>query len=64
MSIADDLDELFSGRALVGLVVDFVCADCGRRRTRPATWEVRPVCCEREMVDLPGTLRARPDAAA
>lgn len=42
---------------LLDQVVDFVCADCGSRRTVEADWIVRPVCCGWEMIDLFGTLR-------
>jgi hypothetical protein len=42
---------------LRGLVIDFVCADCGRRQTERADWAKRPVCCDWEMIDLLGTLR-------
>jgi hypothetical protein len=42
---------------LRGLVVDFFCAECGRRCTVEADWEQRPVCCDWEMIDLPFTAR-------
>jgi hypothetical protein len=43
--------------SLAGWVVDFVCVECGRRRTDDADWHERPVCCDWEMIDLAGTAR-------
>jgi hypothetical protein len=66
----DELDELLAALSsevshnLAGMVVDFVCADCGRRCTTPGDWERRPVCCGWEMVDLVGSVRPAADAGA
>jgi len=56
---ADVMHHLNSG--LDGLVVDFVCQDCGRQTTTKAAWDERPACCGWEMVDIIGSVRERED---
>ncbi len=51
-------------REMRGLVVDFACIECGHKLTVTADWQYRPECCGWEMVDLPGTVRPNPLAAA
>jgi hypothetical protein len=56
------LDRVFMDDAadFDGMMVDYLCADCGRRTTVPASQAKPPVCCDWEMVCLVPTVRPAP----